>query len=755
MRLLLAVFFFALVAALVICAVSALNSKKKLANYVAFLVTAMAIPVFGNLFIIASTTELLSTIGCYIYFIGMDAAVYSIMMFTFEYCELEKPKKVLTWPVRILMIIDLIQYALNPWLGFSFKVEQILVDDLPYFRMVPLAGQTYHRIVCYGLFLVSLIFFIVKRFKTPKIYAEKYRILYIAILITGGIESYYIFSRKPMDMSMIGFAVFGYLVYYFVLFYRPLHLLDRMLSNIISDMDDALFLFDINGECVWTNKPAQLLIGGTEGNYDGIKENLSFLFGDIDFSDGWSRMITIGEGDDESYTLLEAHSITSDGKISGSYLAVKDTTEEQKAMKQAMYNATHDSVTGMYTKERLFDRIEKRLKRDKNTDYMIGYLEISNYKVINDVFGTEFGELTERKVADFIREGVSDKCLYGRLSDDSFGILIDKEDFYNKPVDEKLASFTVKDENLEHHVLMHYGVYDIQPDDEIDVPLFFNSARLATSRISGNYQTLIAYYDEKIREEVVHDQLISHQLNEAIATRQIRPYLQPIVNSQGLLEGAEALVRWIHPEDGFMNPGSFIPVFEKNGLIAEVDKYMWRCACEILTDWRSRGIEAFISVNISPKDFYFMDVEKEIKALVEEFGLEPRRLRIEITETVMMSDTIDLFKIIANLREYGFLVEMDDFGSGYSSLNVLKDMPVDVLKIDMMFLKDSERNMKCSTIIRNIIRMSEELDIDSLTEGVETAAQFEKLYAMGCKLYQGYYFSKPLPLDEFEKQWLD
>ena len=204
-----------------------------------------------------------------------------------------------------------------------------------------------------------------------------------------------------------------------------------------------------------------------------------------------------------------------------------------------------------------------------------------------------------------------------------------------------------------------------------------------------------------------------------------------------------------------MPPGKFIPVFERSGQIVDVDKHMWRSACEILRDWQERGFTQFISVNISPKDFYFLDVAEELKNLVEEYKIDPKQLRIEITETVMMDEAEERFKVIEDLRRYGFIIEMDDFGSGFSSLNLLKDMPVDVLKIDMQFLRDSERNIKAGFIIKNIIRMSDDLGIDTLTEGVETAAQFEKLYAMGCKLYQGYYFSKPVPVEDFEKQWFD
>ena len=200
-----------------------------------------------------------------------------------------------------------------------------------------------------------------------------------------------------------------------------------------------------------------------------------------------------------------------------------------------------------------------------------------------------------------------------------------------------------------------------------------------------------------------------------------------------------------------MSPAVFIPLLEKNGLIVEVDRHIWRCACEILSSWKKQGNDMFISINISPKNFYYIDVVSEIKALVEEYDIEPKKLRIEITETVMMNDAQEKFKLLDELRNDGFIVEMDDFGSGYSSLNLLKDMPVDVLKIDMKFLSSSDNDEKARTIIRNIIQLSEDLHITSLTEGVETVEQYSELSQIGCKLFQGYYFAKPLPRKEFEE----
>lgn len=759
MRLSATIVFSILVLALLVCMVIARKSKKPIGNALSCLLAGLTIPVLGNLILTVSYTLTPALLGYYTYFLGMDAAIYSLWYFTHVYCEIGKPKKALQILVSTLFIIDIIQYVLNPFLNLTFSVEKILVENKIYFRLVPYLGQAYHRFICYGLYGAILIIFFVMAIKSPKVYRDKYRVMLLSMIITGAVETYYIFSRQPLDLSTIGFALFGLMFFFFSLHYRSMKLLDRMLAGMASDMPDALFFFDKSGKCIWTNEPGRNLIGVAKDNYDDVKEKLTYLFGDIDFrTSGWFKRVTIGTGEEAQYTHLAMRStVDEQGKVTGSYLSIRDITEDQQEMKREMYRSTHDSLTGFYTKEYLYENVSQRLNNDHETDYMIAYFEITNFKVINDVFGKEFADHTILDVASFIQSRASENSLYGRLSTDSFGILIDKSCLKanEQALAKKLENYTVKDKDLEHRLLIHFGIYDIKPEDGIDVPLFFDSARLATTMIKDNYQNIIVYYDDKLRNEIIHNQLISNQLKEAIETRQIIPYLQPIVDSRGMLAGAEALVRWIHPDEGFMNPGMFIPVFEKNGLIGEVDKHVWRCACEILANWKSRGIESFISINISPRDFYYMDVIATLKSLVEEFGIEPVKLRVEITETVMMTDAVDILETVDGLRNAGFIVEMDDFGSGFSSLNLLKDMHIDVVKIDMQFLKDSERNMKAGIIIKNIINMSEELGIDSLTEGVETAKQFEKLYAMGCKLYQGYYFSKPVPVEDFEKQWFD
>ena len=182
-------------------------------------------------------------------------------------------------------------------------------------------------------------------------------------------------------------------------------------------------------------------------------------------------------------------------------------------------------------------------------------------------------------------------------------------------------------------------------------------------------------------------------------------------------------------------------------MIAQVDRHMWRCACELLTGWKDNDL--FLSINVSPKDFYFMDVAEELTGLVREYAVEPSRLRVEITETVMMTDEAKRIEILKALREAGFIVEMDDFGSGYSSLNMLKDMPVDVVKIDMAFLRKTQDDVRARTILSSIMQMTNNLKLAQITEGVETAEQFANLRDMGCGMFQGYYFARPMAVEDF------
>lgn len=742
-----------LIAALIICRYISLKSPRKIRNSVAILLGALIPPVAGNLLIIVSFNQTLARVGYYIYFLGMNFVMISLLRFTLEYCLLDWPSNKLRNFVYGLLFLDTIQYPFNIFFHQAFETTPINVEGFVYHSLVPHAGQAFHRIVDYGIFFAVLVIFIFKCAKTPTIYRERYSTILVTMIVVGAWETFYIFSNNPIDRSMIGFAVFGLIICYFSIFYRPVRLLDRMLANVASDIPDGIFFFDIAGRCIWANDPGIKLAGIDNNNFETATDRLIEMFDipELRSSDVLLRTQRNYKSNDVvRHYVLEKHLVTDEkGRMSGSFLTVRDNTEEQNDLARQRYLANHDDLTGLYTREYLYKRVKEIIQIHHDVEYYVIFIDANNFKVVNDIYGNDYGDFALKYMADWVRNSFPSSAVYGRIAGDMFGVLIPVADFDPSWFEENLADFSIKDGKVDHPLVIHLGVYKVS-EPGLDVSVMFDRARMALTTIKQEFSKHVAFYDENMRDKVLWDQMISSQLQKALEEGQVRPYLQPVVDSHGNVVGAEALVRWIHPVDGLLSPGSFIPVFERNGMIAEVDKYMWRAACKILADWKAQGREdLFISVNISPKDFYFMDVAAEVEAVVSEYGIDPSRLRVEITESAMMDDIENRVKILNDLKEHGFMVEMDDFGSGYSSLNMLKDMPVEIIKLDMVFLKESHNDNKAQKILKHIVKLSEDLGVTSLTEGVETYDQYEMLVDMGCKLFQGYYFAKPMPVEEF------
>ncbi len=753
MKLFFSVLSVLLILLLLISVMISKHSRKDIGKNVADLNFALLFPLIGSLMTDNTHSQFVAATGCYLYFIGLNLVLLALMQFAVKYCKNSRTGHKIPKFVYVLLIADIVQLLLNPFFEHAFSMKKIIMPDGVFYKIISHGGHIFHRIVDYGIFGAILLVFIVMTFRMPSIYKERYSIITYIMLFAGIWQGYCIFSNSPADHAVIGFGIAGMIIFYFSLYYRPLKLLDRMLSDIVSEMPkEALFLFDPTGRGIWANTLGCQMTEIQDENFELTETSLVKRFGEkVRNHDNWSDKTTIQTETELKYYKLESHSFTDEKNcLTGSYLRIRDITAEQQEIRQGIYEATHDRQTGLYTREYLYQSISEIFPSFREKQYLVIFVDVKNFKIVNDIFGNKFGDYALQCIADWVRKDMSEYCRYGRLVGDTFGVCMPASEFFPEKMETQLSNFMIQKENTAYQLLIHLGVYRIKPEDD-DISVMFDRAHLALSTIEDEYQTHIAYYDKEIREKLLWNQNISSQLGEAIRTREVRPYLQPIADREGHIVGAEALARWIHPEHGFMSPALFIPVFEKNGMIAEVDKYIWRCACEILAQWKKEKRNLFISVNISPKDFYFIDVITEIQNLVKEFHISPEFLRIEITETAMMNEAENRMQILENFRKAGFIVEMDDFGSGYSSLNMLKDMPVDVLKIDMKFLGKTGDKNRANTIVKNIIHLSEELGISALTEGVETKEQYEVLSLMGCSLFQGYYFSKPLPQEEFEK----
>ncbi len=755
MRLTFGLLFLFIIIAMAVCTVIARHSGKRIGFTAAGLLTPLMLTMAGNMILILSGNRVFSLIGCYVYYIGLDISLAALLHFAHVYCRIEKPRAWFQALAFSLLTIDVVQLLLNIFFHHAFDITAIEVDGFPYYRMIPYAGQQFHRAVDYLLLAGIIIGLIIRMVRAPRLQKERYSVILLALILVTGWETANIFSGMTVDRSMIGFGVFGLLIFYFSLYYKPMRLLDRMLSRAVSERINPIFFFDEDKECIWMNHAGGRVLNLEEHELEKAGTELRKQFGSLhpDLAE-WQDHVTMEVNGTPRLIELTKQPVRESGrKIDGFYFYMRDLTDEQREAAQKLYDARHDRLTGLYNRDYLYDRTREVLANNPDEPYLIIMVQISDLKVINDLYGNTFGDFVLKNVAEWLRgggESLDSNTVYGRLGGDRFGICVPEKHYSRSWMEEELAGFSVRDDTREFRLLIHVGIYRIT-DRDMAMSVMYDRAMLAVESIKDDYHFHIAWYDESMRDRVARNRLISGELSDALKEELIRPWLQSIVDREGKTVGAEALVRWIHPDEGVRVPLSFIPMFEKNGMIAEVDRFIWRKACEILARWKRQGKDLFISVNISTRDFYLMNVPSELMKMTLEYGIEPERLRLEITESVMMNDQELQMDKLRKLQDAGFIIEMDDFGSGYSSLNMLREMPVDVLKIDMAFLRQADRNPRARTIIEQVITMTGKLGIVPLTEGVETKEQFDTLREMGCQLFQGYYFAKPMPVEEFEK----
>ena len=415
------------------------------------------------------------------------------------------------------------------------------------------------------------------------------------------------------------------------------------------------------------------------------------------------------------------------------------------------YLATYDELTGIYNKQAFYAKTKEMLLDNPDKNFDLLRINIERFKVLNDLFGESTGDKLLRYIGKFLKEINLPLCVSGRLYADNFVVCYEAGKGDSRRMINTLQmvadSFAIN-----NRTILSFGLYRID-DKTLPVSVMCDRANMALWKAKGNFKNPYCEYDEKMRQQVLKEQKIINAMEMAIQNKEFTLYLQPKYNiEKGTIIGAEALVRWISLENGFISPGDFIPLFENNGFVYEVDKFIWEESCRYLRKWLDEGREVHpISVNVSRIDLYDPKLVQHLVDLREKYQLPSQYLELEITESAYTEDPEQIITITRQLREAGFVILMDDFGTGYSSLNMLKDIQIDVLKLDMGFLKSSDYSAKGGNILTAILKMAESLKMQTIAEGVETKEQVEFLKSIGCRYVQGFYYSKPLPVGEFEK----
>lgn len=427
-------------------------------------------------------------------------------------------------------------------------------------------------------------------------------------------------------------------------------------------------------------------------------------------------------------------------------------SERLKLQREQLYLTSHDRLTGLLNRAAFNEKAAEIISRRPADSYVISCLDLDGFKVLNDRFGHTEGDRLLRFVADTCKKG----------ADEAGGIICrDMADVFltllpNDP--EKLRHVTdgilngVRNYDLPASVSIHIGRYVID-EPQLDVNLMIDRAHMAMRSVKKSADACVAFFDGDMRREMLHRQELVDEMRPALADGQFILYFQPQYNyPSGRISGTEALVRWNHPKKGIISPADFVPLFEENGFISTLDRYVWEQACAYMRKWKDAGIPAVpVSVNISRRDISMLDLPGVLSEIVSKYGLRPGDMCLEITESAYVDHPQQLIDTVKALQKLGFIIEMDDFGSGFSSLNMLKDVPVDVLKLDMRFNSGSDGGARGGSILSSVVRMARWLKLPVIAEGVEEVRQAEYLKSIGCLFMQGFYFAMPMPAEEYEK----
>lgn len=428
--------------------------------------------------------------------------------------------------------------------------------------------------------------------------------------------------------------------------------------------------------------------------------------------------------------------------------------KKEKKEKEKAYN---DSIANVSSMVKFRIDAEPILSSKRKLDYFILSIDIEQFKIINDLYGYEEGDNTIAYLGAVLKKHLDKDSYITRSGADCFIILKRAKEYaevetYLNLVFDRVAADMEQYES-EYKVILKAGIYEIVEDDFV-LSSIIDKANIAKHNMEIGHESAYALYSEAMRQTAIEEKKMENDMEKALESRQFKVYLQPQVDLKtGMIVSAEALVRWIDPEKGIIPPFKFIPLFEKNGFVCKLDYYVWEESIKTLAKWRDNSqIMVPISINLSRVDIQKNGMIEEVVELLEKYHIHPKWVKAELTESVCLENDKLVMEKMELLKSHGLKVAIDDFGSGYSSLHMLKEMPIDILKIDKSFLDyEEEMQEKDEILIRDVVELGKHLHMQIITEGVETMEQSDFLEGIGCDIAQGYFYGKPMPIEEFEQ----
>jgi len=681
---------------------------------------------------------------------------YLFLLYTYERIHSWKVKLQTNATVSVVLIsIENLLLLINAFTESFFHYKEVSSGNSFYVTTEWTWLSVIHLLGC-G-FIMAMV--VVVMFRKARMVARVYRLRYLVSSVVFAIGALLMVVGRVMSGNMNMFSVIivsmGVMCTYYIYFQYPLLRAVRMKTFAINNMTDPVLMFDYNDNLQVYNDAAEEMLGVY--TYYPMAEyiNKNELYYTIeerskrrDKEREFTRTKVING---KTYLIHGQELWDKKERFVGTLIVYTDISGQERLKDEATLYATRDQLTGLWNRDYFFEIAGKTIRENPEEKFLMIATDIYHFKLFNEILGTAMGDDLLLAFAQAYRENCRRKWVFSRIGADRFALLIPKADFNEKGF-MKIVHEVLERKNYSMKVHCYIGVYEIV-DPTLHVDSMYDRAFMAVESMKGDMQKEIAYYQEEILHQRIHETTTLDELDRALLNDEFVIYLQPQLDLEAQrVVSAEALIRWNKPGRGIVFPGEFIPIFENHGMIAKLDYYVWELACRQLAQWKEEGrYDRSIAVNISAKDFYLSDLYESITGLVGKYDVDPAHLKLEITETAFVLDVKKQMELVRRLQDFGFVIEIDDFGSGYSSLNSLKEIEVDLLKMDLKFFEKTGDSKRAEKIVSSVITLANDLGMPVIAEGVETKEDVEMVKAAGCQMVQGYYYAKPMPVADFEK----
>lgn len=652
----------------------------------------------------------------------------------------------------ILCFIDSVLLLANARVNVIFDLEQAFTNAGFFYWGIEYTSKFgFHKLVCAILSFSSLALLISSIVKAPSYNKVKY----VTILTSESLVliANYVFNslNLPLNISLLMLVASSIFIANYVNKDFSAPVLIGPLSAITESINDIIFCYDSSENLIYANSAAKNVFKKSNDNLENFAKEFRQNF----LKNRPSELSLKLDNGEERYYITEYKDFFISNSNIGSYLRLQDKTKETLESRRKNYIATHDLLTGLFNRSGFFKKMQEALYQNTFKNPILICTNIKDFKLINTIYSEQVGDSVLQNQTEVMKRLPGHKkSIIGRIADDKFAILMEKQDFDKDIFEEVFNEVSCIIEKTLYNIQIVAGIYEIY-DKKDTVQSIYDKAKISLDAIKDSDNQIFSFYNPSMMEKMLKEKDIVNDFEKSLNEKQFSIQLQPVMDKEGNVLGAESVVRWNNPKYEDLTPSSFLDVLERTSLIYKLDVYVWELVAKKLHEWKERGFsDRFISVNVSSKDKFFIDIIKTFSELIKKYDISPQNFKVEIRETAMLENPEKTIAIFSQLKKLGIKVYIDNFGTGFSSLNVLKDFIADGIKMDTSFLSESKVSGKNKIILQTMISMSSDLGMEFIAKGVESENQMLALSKMDCKLFQGFYFSKPLPVKTYEAKYL-